>query len=318
MSDDQEIHVEDLTTVSKFFSQIPSVIHHMGLGCYIVAYYCLLKAVAEEKKTCFMSQSTISSLLGCSIKQIQLMTNFMEKPFAALGGKSLIKVTRRKNEKKEKETNVIQIVDIWVENITAMKDRKSIPKTPMKEKKIKDKEKFSTEPGSLPTEPGSLGTVPGTDKEEPFKKNPSKNIPISSSSEEKQVAPADDAGGADDDPDKNIGENIWFRKTNGQMKKITLSEIYLRFIKLPFSTETVTEAISRFKILTSPINNALKYLESICVTIDKEKENKPFKAKETAVKDQPQESIKTSEPTMTVGEYLKCRNKKLPSPSGKA
>lgn len=132
------------------------------------------------------------------------------------------------------------------------------------------------------------------------------------SSSSKSSSSFDDPCGADDDSGKNIGENIWFRKTNGQMKKITLSEIYLHFIKLTFSTETVTEAISRFKILTSPINNALKYLESICVTIDKEKENKPSKAKETTAKAQTQEKPKTQEQTITFEEYFKCQNKPNP------
>ena len=312
MSDDQEIHVEDLCTEKKYFSQIPNIIHRMGLGCYIVAYYCLLKSIAGDKNSCYMSQKNIASLLGCSTRQIRLMNDFMAKPFAILSGKPLIKVTHRKDENNESIPNLIQVVDIWVENVMALGSKTPIPKTPMKQKLSTIKEKFSPEPYSAPPEPGAIPPEPGAYKEEPFKKNPLKNIPISSSSEEKQVAPADDACGDDDDLDKNIGENIWYRKTNGQMKKITLSEIYLHFIKLPFLTETVNEAISRFRILTSPINTPLKYLESICVTIDKEKENKPSKAKETPVKSQIQETPKKQEQTITFEEYFKCQNKPNP------
>jgi len=150
------------------------------------------------------------------------------------------------------------------------------------------------------------------DKEDNHKKeHKKKEYSKSSSSEEMQVAPADDDSG------KNIGENIWYRRTSGQMKRITQSDIYLHFIKLPFSTETVNESISRFRLLTSPINTPLKYLESICVTIDKEKENKSSKDHKTAIKNPLQETEKIKEDTITFGEYKKCLLKKNPSPSEK-
>jgi hypothetical protein len=143
-----------------------------------------------------------------------------------------------------------------------------------------------------------------------------RKYPKSSSSEEIPIPTG--KKNDDDDSGKNIGENIWYRRTSGQMKNITQSEIYRHFLKLPFSTETLNEAISRFKSLTSPINTPFKYIESICVTVDKEKEDKPSKAKESQVKDQPQESTKIKQETITLGEYLKCRNKNHPFPSGKA
>lgn len=178
MSDDQEIHVEDLCTEKKYFSQIPNIIHRMGLGCYIVAYYCLLKSIAGDKNSCFMSQKTIASLLGCSTKQIRLMNNFMAQPFQILGGKSLIKVTHRKTEAGDKAPNLVQIVDIWVENINALNSKNSIPKTPMPPREKVIKENIGAERSSLPTEPGTAPTEPGTDKEEPSIKTPSKKKDI--------------------------------------------------------------------------------------------------------------------------------------------
>ena len=112
MSNNQEVQVEDLSTEKKYFSQIPNIIHKMGLGCYIVAYYCLLKSIAGDKNTCFMSQKNLSNLLGCSDRQIRLMNDFMSKPFQILGGKPLIKITQRKDENGEILPNLVQIIDI--------------------------------------------------------------------------------------------------------------------------------------------------------------------------------------------------------------
>lgn len=312
MSDDQEIHVEDLCTEKQYFSQIPNIIHRMGLGCYVVAYYCLLKSIAREKSTCYMKQKNIAKMLGCSDRQIRIMNNIMTQEFEILGGKPLIKIKHRKDSSGENLPNIIQVVDIWVENITAIQKL---------EEESKDiKEKFSAELRSGGAEYGSGGAEPGADnKEECFKKKKKKEDSKSSSSEEIPIPlnKNDDACGADDDSCKNIGENIWFRKTNGQMKKITQSEIYRHFLKLPFSTETLNEAIERFKGIINPINNALKYIESICVTIDKEKENKPSKAKKTPVKDPSQENEKIKEETITFEEYFKCHNKTNPFHSGK-
>jgi len=143
--------------------------------------------------------------------------------------------------------------------------------------------------------------------------NTSSNVSISSSSTQ-DTRKIDDACGADDDFE-NIGENIWFRKTSGQMKKITQSEIYQHFLKHAFSTEMVTEAIERFKSLTIPINNPLKYLESICLTIDKEKADKPAKRQKTPIKQERPEKIK--EQTITFGDYIKKCKTTPNSPSGK-
>lgn len=167
MSDDSEIQVEDLCTEKKFFSQIPNIIHKMGLGPYVVSYYCLLKSIAGDKNTCFMSQKNLSRMLGCSDRQIRLMNDFMSRPFEILGGKPLIKVTQRKDENGENLPNLVQVVDIWVENILVLKDKKTIPQTPMPKKERDIKKNISAEYSSTPAEYSSTPAEPGSYKEEP-------------------------------------------------------------------------------------------------------------------------------------------------------
>ena len=167
MSDDSEIQVEDLCTEKKFFSQIPNIIHKMGLGPYVVSYYCLLKSIAGDKNTCFMSQKNLSRMLGCSDRQIRLMNDFMSRPFEILGGKPLIKVTQRKDENGENLPNLVQVVDIWVENILVLKDKKTIPQTPMPKKERDIKKNISAEYSSTPVEYSSTPAEPGSYKEEP-------------------------------------------------------------------------------------------------------------------------------------------------------
>ncbi len=98
----------------------------------------------------------------------------MSKGFEVLGGKPLIKITHRKDENGQSLPNLIQVVDIWFENILALKNKVIIPQTTLPKKVKKIKKNNTPEPGSGGTEPGSGGTEPGSDKEEPKYNNPVK------------------------------------------------------------------------------------------------------------------------------------------------
>lgn len=165
MSNDQEIQVEDLSNDKSYFTQIPNIIYRMGLGPYVIAYYCILKSIAGDKSTCFMSQSNLAKLVGCSSRHIIHMNKFMSQPFKVLGGKPLIRI---KNQKKNGEylPNIIQVVDIWVENINIIANKTPVSQTPMPKKDKEIKESFSSEPYSPPCEPYSPPYEPGSHKEE--------------------------------------------------------------------------------------------------------------------------------------------------------
>lgn len=187
MSDDQEIHVEDLCTEKKYFSQIPNIIHRMGLGCYVVAYYCLLKSIAGDSGHCFTGQKKLAKSLGCSDRHIRKMNAFMSKPFEILGGKPLIKITYRKNEDGEPIPNLIHVTDIWLENVMVLNEKKPIPQTSMSNEEPKIKKSNVAERSSTPSEPYSPPPDPSSYKEEPFKKTPSKKKDIRDLGDETEI-----------------------------------------------------------------------------------------------------------------------------------
>lgn len=177
MSTEQEIQIEDLSNDKSYFTQIPNIIYRMGLGPYVIAYYSILKSIAGDRATCFMSQKNLARLVGCSDKQISLMNKFMSQPFKILNGKSLI---RLKTQKRNGEylPNIIQVVDIWSENMSVIGSKKPIPNTPMPKKITKIKEKIPSERSSPPPERSSPPREPGSDKEETIEEDLSKNNDI--------------------------------------------------------------------------------------------------------------------------------------------
>ena len=58
---------------------------------------------------------------------------------------------------------------------------------------------------------------------------------------------------------------------------LTDTQIYQHFLKLPYEPEVIAEAVERLRANPEGINNPLKYLESICLTIEKEKSTKSNK-----------------------------------------
>jgi len=122
---------------------------------------------------------------------------------------------------------------------------------------------------------------------------PNKDIPQSSSSSP-TLTPAheknDDACGADDDSknkkeEKDLEPPIIYTKTNGQVESLSQKDLYYAFIKKPFQTPTIQEAVKRVNKLTTPINNIIKYIEQVCLTIEKEKTN-PKKEKKEFLKEE--------------------------------
>lgn len=96
----------------NYYTEIPNIIFRMGLGAYIIAYYSILKSMADEKGCCFMSNKNMAKIIGCSERYIQKMNAVMSKPFAILDGKPLIKIKKRNDVDGSQMSNLIEIVDI--------------------------------------------------------------------------------------------------------------------------------------------------------------------------------------------------------------
>lgn len=141
--------------------------------------------------------------------------------------------------------------------------------------------------------------------------------PKSSSSEASSPHTSnDDACGADDDLRKKEDaiakedfSEVTFTRSNGDVGKLTQTEIYQFFLKKPFSTEIIRKSIQRLREVTGPINNALKYLESVCKSIQNELKSKP---KSNENKEKPERREKIKEETITFEEYFKCQNQEVP------
>jgi hypothetical protein len=167
-----------------------------------------------------------------------------------------------------------------------------------------------------------------TQKKEPSKKKPYKNISSSRASSlkpKKEKPPmTDDASGGDDSVSSSVSSksssgDVVVRMTNGKELRMDQSAIFKHFLTKPFSTETVCEAIKRIKACTKPINSILHYLEKVCQTVEDEKTRKPKESKKESTVTQTNEERyaipspkQPKEKLMTMGERygLKMKDEK--------
>lgn len=127
-------------------------------------------------------------------------------------------------------------------------------------------------------------------KEEPYKE--------SSSSRKKD----------DDDLKKSFSSSdVIVTKTNGKQISMSQSDIYQHFLRLPYETEVVKEAIARIMDNPGPINNILSYLEATCASIKKTKpcKNTPNHDK---IDERKSEVDEPKEVIVNWGEYVKRLN----------
>lgn len=100
-------------------------------------------------------------------------------------------------------------------------------------------------------------------------------------------------------------EDISVTKTNGSKLTMTHSAIFRHFLKFPYPTEVVKEAIIRLRENPGPVNNILKYLEVVCEGIIKNK--KEPKQTFTETKSPPTDIKETEIPenSVTLGELIR-------------
>lgn len=166
-----------------------------------------------------------------------------------------------------------------------------------------------------------------------------KNISTKSSSKMKSESVAcpsdDDASGGDDDAcgagvvsslsQDLSGEagDLVVTKTNGQQLTLTQSVIYRYFLKKDFDTDVVREAIKRTRSNEDPINNPLKYLESVCASIVRDNQRKPAKSSKNSLtktknhkseyhppKEEEPFLAKSGEPLTNFSDYFPCTPRK--------
>lgn len=119
------MHVQEQNPLHIYFTIIPNIIYSLGLDVYELAVYSLMKRVAGEKGSCFMSVEQMAKTLKCSTRQIQNVKRSLSRPFNLLDGLSLITITRRKRENGSDSTDHVMIADIWGINMRELSTKKT-------------------------------------------------------------------------------------------------------------------------------------------------------------------------------------------------
>lgn len=111
---EENIDIEILYQESPrtFYTQIPNIVFHLGLSPTAFLLYSYYRSIGA----CFKSQATIQRETGLSDKTIRNVHKELKQNFEKLGTKPLIVISRRVKPDGGKNTNLITIIDIWIEN----------------------------------------------------------------------------------------------------------------------------------------------------------------------------------------------------------
>jgi hypothetical protein len=137
-------------------TEFPNIIFDLGLDCYQLAGYLVLKQTAADKGSCFKSIPTLAKQSGMSENKFRDVKKSLSLINEILG-KPLIRVQPQTNSKGDRIADKITIEPIWVENMQAWLDKK------------KNKSGSDLKGGGSDLKGG--GSDP-KGEEEPLKKNP--------------------------------------------------------------------------------------------------------------------------------------------------
>jgi hypothetical protein len=157
-------------------TEVPNIIFEMGLDCFSITLYTVLKKIAGDGGICYTSNPTLCELSGMketklreTLKDLSNGNNKFKTP--------LISITPRLKTDGSKDTNIIRITPIWRLNGTYFRSKLNgeLKKTVI------------NVGGTSPNEPPlprqtSQGTSPREDKEDPSEENPFEEECNSSSS----------------------------------------------------------------------------------------------------------------------------------------
>lgn len=166
MSETQEKIILEETS-RNFRTEIPNIIFEMletgELSLSEFTLYLVYRRIAGENSECWTSTRTLANKCVMNKDTVTKSKKRLSLPFESLEGKPLIKIT--KGDRKKEETDTVVVVDIWRENNEFFKKRLRVR-----------------------NEGGRVVRNKGTE-EDPFKKIPIKNPPLSSPPETKKVDP---------------------------------------------------------------------------------------------------------------------------------
>jgi len=116
MSYSDEIQVEDLSSLHKYRTELPNIIFEYGLDPYEGWLYMCLKKISGDNGGCFASNKYLSIKAKISERKIRYCKQALVK-------KGLIKITKRLKANGSKNTDLVQIIDLWPKNFIHFKEK---------------------------------------------------------------------------------------------------------------------------------------------------------------------------------------------------
>jgi len=113
LHDQDGSEIQDLGSLHHYRTEIPNIIFQMNLDPWEFKAYCVFKMTAGDKGRCFKSNNTLSDEVGCSIPTLI-------KIKSSLAEKNLIKITKQVHATGASMPDLIQITDIWPQNMQVM------------------------------------------------------------------------------------------------------------------------------------------------------------------------------------------------------
>lgn len=119
------IEIRDAGDLRKYRTEIPNIVYHLGLTPYELTLYNLLKRTAGANGQCRKSTDTLAVESRMSKGMVSKAKIGLARPRSELNDQPLIVILAEKNKNGGKPKDVIEVTDIWEENMAMFSKRGS-------------------------------------------------------------------------------------------------------------------------------------------------------------------------------------------------
>lgn len=120
----EEYQIKDLSSLHKYRTEIPNIVHDLDLDVFAFRLYTLIKKIAGDGGKCFCSNAYLMEKCKMGKDKLIECKKILSSPFALLNNKPLIKIQKRRSEEKGDQPDLITIEDIWLINILHIEEIK--------------------------------------------------------------------------------------------------------------------------------------------------------------------------------------------------
>lgn len=106
----------DLSSLHKCRTELPNILFELDLDPYEFRVYCQIKKITGDGGKCWMSMRALAEKCNISERKLREVKKSLSQPIEQLGNIPLLKITKRKKEKGDLDTDLIEIIDIWPVN----------------------------------------------------------------------------------------------------------------------------------------------------------------------------------------------------------